>query len=109
MCNKGATFIGTKRLTLKESNRVDDMVEELRKVNANIEIKDNEVIIYESDLNASKVPFNSHNDHRIGMSLSMLSSLFPVEIDGAEAIRKSYPNFFEDLKKIGIEVSEIVK
>ena len=107
--NKGATFIGTKRLTLKESNRVDDMVEELRKVNANIEIKDNEVIIYESALNASKVPFNSHNDHRIVMSLSMLSSLFSIEIDGAEAIRKSYPNFFEDLKKIGIEVSEIVK
>ena len=85
------------------------MVEELRKVNANIEVKDNEVIIYESDLNESKVPFNSHNDHRIVMSLSMLSSLFSIEIDGAEAIRKSYPNFFEDLKKIGIEVSEIVK
>ncbi|MGM9858304.1 MAG: 3-phosphoshikimate 1-carboxyvinyltransferase [Bacilli bacterium] len=105
--NNGARFIGTKRLKLKESNRIDDMVEELRKVNADIEVKDNEVIVRKSQLCEPDVAFDSHNDHRIVMALSMLCTLFTIEINGAEAVKKSYPNFFDDLRKIGIEVSEI--
>ena len=49
----------------------------------------------------------SHNDHRIAMSLSVLSSLTGGTISGAEAVRKSYPDFFETIKKLGIEVKEI--
>lgn len=100
----GAKFIGTKRLVLKESNRIVDMVTELQKINAKIEVKENEVIIHKSEICPPTAPFVSHHDHRIAMALSMLNALYSITIEDAEAVAKSYPNFFEDLKKIGIEV-----
>ena len=41
------------------------------------------------------------------MSLSVISSLFGGEIDGCEAVSKSYPKFFEDIKALGIKVYDI--
>jgi len=48
----------------------------------------------------------SHNDHRIAMALSIaaLGAKNEVTIMGAECVNKSYPNFFEDLRSIGVEV-----
>ena len=45
-----------------------------------------------------------HNDHRIVMAMSVILSKTGGEIDGAEAVRKSYPGFFEDIKRLGAEV-----
>jgi len=38
------------------------------------------------------------------MSLSLLSTLFDIEISGAEAVEKSYPNFFNELEKVGVKI-----
>jgi 3-phosphoshikimate 1-carboxyvinyltransferase len=50
------------------------------------------------------VTLNGHNDHRIVMALSVLASIAdgPVVMEGCEAVNKSYPDFFEDLKKTGV-------
>ena len=47
---------------------------------------------------------NGHNDHRIVMALSLLCSITGGTITGAEAVAKSYPNFFETIASLGIEV-----
>jgi 3-phosphoshikimate 1-carboxyvinyltransferase len=49
---------------------------------------------------------DSHNDHRIVMALAILATVCqkPLTILGAEAINKSYPNFFLDLQNLGIKV-----
>jgi 3-phosphoshikimate 1-carboxyvinyltransferase len=48
----------------------------------------------------------THNDHRIAMALTIaaLGAKNEITIQGAECVNKSYPNFFEDLRSIGVEV-----
>ncbi len=99
----GAHFINTARLKIKESNRILDMVEELEKIGVESKIFDNEVYIYKAS-NLKSTTFNSHNDHRIAMALTIVLSITGGVMDKAEAINKSYPNFFLDLAKLGIEV-----
>lgn len=99
--SNGAKFTNTKRLKIKESDRGQAIASELRKCNASIEIKENEIIVNKTKLQSPDLPFDSHNDHRIAMSLSLLSSKFDIIIDSAECVNKSYPGYFEDLKKLG--------
>lgn len=99
--SNGAKFTNTKRLKIKESDRGQAIASELRKCNASIEIKENEIIVNKAKLKSPDLPFDSHNDHRIAMSLSLLSSKFDIIIDSAECVNKSYPGYFEDLKKLG--------
>lgn len=101
----GAKFINTKRLKIKESSRGEAIKEELSKIGADIKILDNEIIVNKSNLHKSNQIFSSHNDHRIIMALSLLISLFDIEISNCEAIYKSYPNYFDDLKKLGVNVT----
>ena len=95
-----------KRLRLKESNRVDSMVDNLRKLRANIEVKENEMIIYPRILTPTKEVLDSHNDHRIMMSLVVLGSklLGLTRISDPHCIKKSYVNFYKDIQELGIEV-----
>ena len=101
----GAEFTGTKRLKIKESDRAETMAEELRKFGANIEVFENSVLISGATLHAPSEPILAHNDHRVAMSLSVLLTLFGGELHGAESVSKSYPSFFDDIKKLGIEVT----
>ena len=45
-----------------------------------------------------------HNDHRIVMALSVILSKIGGRIDGVEAVRKSYPGFFDDIQRLGAKV-----
>lgn len=100
----GAHFKGTKRLKIKESDRAVAMSEELLKFGAEMIVGVNAVTVKKSELHIPDLPLNSHNDHRIVMALSILASAYGGQIDGAEAVNKSYPDFFSDIKKLGIEV-----
>ncbi len=100
----GAKFVGTKRLKIKESDRGSVMCAELSKFGIESKIYENEIEIIKGELNAPTEVLSGHNDHRIVMSLSLLLSKTGGKIDEAEAVRKSYPGFFEDIKKLGIEV-----
>ena len=99
----GAVFTGTRRLRMKESDRCAVMAEELSKFGADIRIYDNHVEVIKTKLHTPEETLLGHNDHRVVMSLSVLSTLYGGVIEGAEAISKSYPDFFEDLKKLKIE------
>ncbi|MCR5584805.1 MAG: 3-phosphoshikimate 1-carboxyvinyltransferase [Lachnospiraceae bacterium] len=100
----GGHFTGTERLKIKESDRAAVMAEELLKFGVKAEIKENEVIIPEGGVKAPTKRLDSHNDHRIVMALTVLLMLTGGEIGGIEAVRKSYPGFFEDLRRIGLDV-----
>ncbi len=102
--SKGGSFTGTKRLKIKESDRGTVMCEELSKFGVDTYMEDNLIIIGGGKLKRPAVALDGHNDHRIVMSLVLLLTLTGGEIEGAEAVRKSYPDFFEDIKKLGIEV-----
>ena len=103
----GGRFINTRRLRVKESDRANVMAEELKKFGANVKVYENSVEIEKTQLKPPIVPLCGHNDHRIVMALSVLAAVFGAEIAGAEAVNKSYPDFFRVIKKAGVNIYEI--
>ena len=100
----GGVFTGTKRLKIKESDRATAMAKELAKFGVSVTVHDNTVVVYPVSFHAPDTVLCGHNDHRIVMALSVLLTLTGGEIDGAEAVSKSYPSFFDDLIKLGIGI-----
>lgn len=103
----GGRFIGTKRLKIKESDRAEVMKDELSKFGAELLIEENSVTVLKRQLHTPSERLYGHNDHRIVMSLAVISTIYGGEIEGYEAVSKSYPDFFEDIKSLGIDVYEI--
>lgn len=101
----GALVRGTNRLKIKESDRALAMSEELKKFGLNIELGNNQVIIPDVELKAPTEVLRCHNDHRIAMSLAVLCSITGGELEDAECVSKSYPDFFKDVEKLGITYS----
>lgn len=104
----GAYFTGTSRLRIKESDRGAAMAAELKKFGIPVEVGENYVNIPNAKLNPPSEPICGHNDHRIVMSMAVLCTLTGGEIHGAQAVAKSYPDFFEVLKSlnVGVEIYE---
>lgn len=100
----GGCFTGVNRLRIKESDRIGDIKEELQKFNIEVIEEEDKVIINNKHIQKPNIILNGKNDHRIVMALSIMLSKFGGEIEGIEAVNKSYPGFFEDLKSLGIEV-----
>lgn len=101
----GARFTDTARLRIKESDRAAVMAEELSKLGAQVTVMENEVQVMGSKLHPPREPICAHNDHRIVMSMSVLLSFLGGEIEGAEAVAKSYPDFFDRISSLGIDVT----
>lgn len=98
----GATLTGTARLRIKESDRATAMARELARLGAKVEIEADRVRVRALPLHPPTEPLCGHNDHRIVMALSILLTRYGGEIDGAEAVAKSLPDFFERLQELGI-------
>lgn len=100
----GAHFTGTRRLRIKESDRASAMAEELRKFGIDAEVGENDVRILPGTPHTPSEILSSHNDHRIVMALSLLCSVTGGEIALSEAVGKSWPDFFEVLSALGLEI-----
>ena len=100
----GGRFTGTRRLAIKESDRAAAMAEELAKLGVKTETEENTVTVYPGGLTPPTEPLYGHNDHRIVMALAVLLTRTGGEIDGAEAVNKSFPAFFSALEKLGTEI-----
>ncbi len=100
----GANFIGTDRLKAKESDRGMAMHEELKKLGGGLIFGENCITVPKQTLEYKGEILSSHNDHRIVMALSVILSKIGGSIEGIEAVRKSYPDFFKDIKKLKAEV-----
>ena len=101
----GGRFTGTKRLRLKESDRVDAMAKELQKFGVKMTLEENSVTIPPGKPHTPNEALYGHNDHRIVMSLAVMCVKYGGVINGAEAVNKSYPSFFEDLEKLKVKIS----
>ena len=100
----GATFTGTDRLKVKESDRGVAMNEELQKLGGGLIFGDNTITVPKQELAYKGEVLDGHNDHRIVMAMSVILSKIGGVIEGAEAVNKSYPSFFENIKSLGAEV-----
>lgn len=101
---QGGKFTGTRRLKIKESDRAAAMAQELAAFGTKVLVEENTVTVLPEAFHKPEILLHGHNDHRIVMSLAVLLMLTGGEIEGAQAVRKSFPDFFEKLKELGIEV-----
>ncbi len=99
----GATLTGTDRLRIKESDRGQVMHEEFTKLGGGLIFGKNQITIPKQLFKENAI-LDGHNDHRIVMALSLILSKYGGAINGAEAVRKSYPAYFESIKALGAEV-----
>ena len=100
----GAVFTGTDRLRTKESDRGMAMHEELQKLGGGLVFGDNMITVPKQELKYNGIQLDGHNDHRIVMAMSVILSKIGGEISGTEAVKKSYPGFFEDIKTLGARI-----
>jgi len=101
-CCKGCSVItGVGRLKHKESNRAKTLVSEFTKIGADIRIDANQLKINGKKIKGGII--DSHNDHRIAMAgaIAGLFSRRGVKIENWQAVSKSYPGFYNDLRSIG--------
>ncbi|NOY37712.1 MAG: 3-phosphoshikimate 1-carboxyvinyltransferase [Chlorobi bacterium] len=95
---------GAGRLLTKESNRAETLSREAGNLGVRVEQTGDTLVIHGGKVNGGKV--HAHNDHRIAMAAAVmgLHARKPVIIDNASCVEKSYPQFFEDFKKLGAKV-----
>ncbi|WP_416149724.1 3-phosphoshikimate 1-carboxyvinyltransferase [Salipaludibacillus sp. HK11] len=102
---EGKTVIkDAQELKVKETNRIDTVVNQLSELGVAIEATlDGMIIEGKSTVNGGNV--QSFHDHRIGMAMALcgLISTDPVHVEDTEAIAVSYPTFFEDLQSLSGE------
>lgn len=101
-CEGTTKIIGVNRLAHKESDRGKTLQEEFGKMGIAIELHGDEMLVH-GGTGIKGAVVKSHNDHRIAMACAVaaLTADAPVVIEDAEAINKSYPEFYEHLEKIG--------
>lgn len=98
-----STIMGVSRLKHKESDRGVAIQTEFKKAGIDVEIDGDVMTVHPGIPNACTI--DSHNDHRIAMAAACLGLIGgPIRIERAEAISKSYPGFFEDLKDLGAHI-----
>ena len=106
--SKGTTeIINAERLRFKESDRLTSISCELNKIGADIKETEDGLIIEGKDmLEGGKV--DSWNDHRIAMAMAVASTRCknPLIIRNADCVKKSYPDFWNDLRNLGGKADE---
>ncbi|KRT14341.1 3-phosphoshikimate 1-carboxyvinyltransferase [Pedobacter ginsenosidimutans] len=106
---KNMAFTGLETLKIKETDRIAALQNELAKIGVTF-TEDNLVYTLNTDnLHfPEKVTFATYEDHRMAMAFAPLALLInEVEIEEMQVVEKSYPHYWEDLKKAGFEVREI--
>lgn len=106
-CHAEGTSVirGVERLRHKESDRAASITEELGRIGASLQVQDDSLII-RGGRPLQGAELRSHGDHRIAMmcAVAALGAQGPVRIADAGAVEKSYPNFFDDLSRLGVRV-----
>ncbi len=106
-CKGTSSIKGVSRLIHKESNRAITLQEEFGKLGVPVEIEEDTMYITGvKEIIGNSV--NSRNDHRIAMAcaIASLTASSPITIHGANAVDKSYPDFYTHLKSLGVRIEQ---
>ncbi len=98
----GCNLTGLHTLKIKETDRLAALKNELEKLGATIEVDDNSLQLEKRGAINTNVHIETYQDHRMAMAFAPLSVKTNLIVKNAEVISKSYPRFWEDLKKLGI-------
>ncbi len=103
-----AVFRGIEHLRFKESDRIEKMQQELGKTGTKIVKEGDSYILIPGKKQEKPLLFETHNDHRLAMSLAPLAVLYEkVTIKDPDVVVKSYPGYWKELEKTGFTIKEI--
>ena len=97
----GCHLTGLHTLKIKETDRLEALRIELTKLGANITVTNESLTLVASNQINPNVTIATYNDHRMAMAFAPLAIRVPINIENAEVVSKSYPDFWEDLKGLG--------
>ncbi len=98
-------FTGLESLKIKETDRIAAMKNELNKIGADLVEKDNSWQLVPTLILPDSVEIDTYEDHRMAMAFAPLCQLMDVIIKEPSVVRKSYPGYWEEIKKTGVKIS----
>lgn len=103
----GCHLTGLHTLKIKETDRLEALRIEMTKLGANISVTNDSLTLVPTEKINPNVTIATYNDHRMAMAFAPLALKVPIIIENAEVVSKSYPDFWEDMKKLGFNESEL--
>jgi 3-phosphoshikimate 1-carboxyvinyltransferase len=102
---RNTRFYGLESLQFKECDREEAVGQQLERINVQFEKQNDFWTINADDFMMYNVPFfDTYSDHRMAMSVAPLALLGDIIVEDETVVKKSYPDFWEDLKKVGFEI-----
>ncbi|HEY0262679.1 MAG TPA: hypothetical protein VGB95_06610 [Chitinophagales bacterium] len=98
--NREATFTGLQSLRIKETDRIVALQEELKKIGFELQETEANTFALKGKFHAPILPIKTYNDHRMAMAFAPLSLLAEIEIEEPNVVRKSYPEFWNEVAKL---------
>ena len=98
---------GLHTLKIKETDRLEALEAELKKLGAVIAITNESLSLSISEVMNTNVAVKTYNDHRMAMAFAPLAFKVPIAILNAEVVSKSYQKFWTDMQQIGIQIKEL--
>lgn len=95
---------GLHTLKIKETDRLEALKTELSKLGANISVTDKTLTLSTSKDIIDNISIDTYNDHRMAMAFAPLALKTSILINDAEVVSKSYPDFWDDMKSVGLNV-----
>jgi 3-phosphoshikimate 1-carboxyvinyltransferase len=103
----GCDLTGLHTLKIKETDRLEALKTELTKLGAVVVVTNESLHLKPSTHINENIVINTYQDHRMAMAFAPLALIVPIRINEAEVVSKSYPDFWNDLKKVGFQIKEI--
>ena len=98
-------IVNVKHARLKETDRIAIVARELTKLGIKVDEKDDGMILHPSD-NLKGVSLNSENDHRLSMAFCIAGMFIgDCTVSDPESVKVSYPNFIEEMNRIGAKIT----
>ncbi|HET8735614.1 MAG TPA: 3-phosphoshikimate 1-carboxyvinyltransferase [Pricia sp.] len=98
---------GLHTLKIKETDRLEALHTELTKLGADISVTDTSLTLHPSASMKKDIGIDTYNDHRMAMAFAPLALKTSLIVNDAEVVSKSYPDFWEDLQKLGFGIREM--
>ena len=103
----GCHLTGLHTLKIKETDRLEALKTELTKLGAKVSVTNDSLTLENSISINENIVIATYQDHRMAMAFAPLALKVPIQINEAEVVSKSYPDFWEDLKKVGFSIKEL--
>ena len=103
----GCDLSGLHTLKIKETDRLEALKAELTKLGAEISVTNDSLHLKPNSVVKEMVKIKTYQDHRMAMAFAPLALKTNIIIEEAEVVSKSYPNFWNDLKRIGFVINEL--